>query len=94
MIIDKGNAQVGSTLRIRAGNYVSPYFSVAEGTQRIAMPYPAAYEAGAGTYVVEGSARGATLGHLTKVLLGSPGSQSIPGGVAPGQTVLTTERVR
>jgi hypothetical protein len=79
MIIAKGSAEVGTTLRIRAGNYVSPYFSVTEGTQRIAMPYPAAYEAGAGTYVVEGSARGAILGLTpTKVLLGLPGSQSIP----------------
>ena len=79
MIIEKGNARVGTTLRIRAGNYVSPYFSVTEGTQRIAMPYPAPYEAGAGTFVVEGSAQGVILGLTpTKMLMGLPGSQSIP----------------
>jgi hypothetical protein len=79
MVIYKGSAEVGTTLRIRAGNYVSPYFNVTEGMQRIAVPYPAAYEAGAGTLVVEGSARGAILGLTpTKVLVGLPGSQSIP----------------
>jgi hypothetical protein len=79
MTIDKGNAQIGSTLRIHAGNYVSPYFTVTEGTQRIAMPYPAAYAAGAGIYVIEGDARGAILGLTpTKVLMDLPGSQSIP----------------
>lgn len=79
MTIEKGNAQIGSTLRIRAGNYVSPYFQVTEGMQRIAMPYPAPYDAGAGTFIVEGNAQGAILGLTpTKVLVGLPGSQSIP----------------
>jgi hypothetical protein len=79
MTIAKGNAQVGSTIRIHAGNYVSPYFKVTEAVQRIAMPYPAPYGAGAGTYIVEGDAQGATLGLTpTKVLVELPGSQSIP----------------
>ena len=34
MTIAKGTAQVGSTLRIRSGSYVSPYFTVTEGMQR------------------------------------------------------------
>jgi hypothetical protein len=79
MTIAKGTAQVGSTFRIRAGSYVSPYFTVTEGVQRIAMPYPAPYGSGAGTYVVEGNATGAILGLTpTKVLLDLPNSQSIP----------------
>jgi hypothetical protein len=79
MTIAKGTAQVGSTLRIRAGSYVSPYFTVTEGMQRIAVPYPAPYGAGAGTFVVEGNAQGAILGLTpTKVLLELPNSQSIP----------------
>jgi hypothetical protein len=79
MTIAKGTAQVGSTFRIRAGSYVSPYFTVTEGVQRIAMPYPAPYGSGSGTYVVEGNATGAILGLTpTKVLLDLPNAQSIP----------------
>jgi hypothetical protein len=79
MTIAKGTAAIGSTLRIRAGNYVSPYFTVTENMQRIAMPYPAPYGAGAGTFVVEGNATGAILGLTpTRVLIELPGAQSIP----------------
>jgi hypothetical protein len=79
MTIAKGTAPIGSTLRIRSGSYVSPYFTVVEGMQRIAVPYPAPYGAGAGTFVVEGNATGAVLGLTpTKVLLGLPTAQSIP----------------
>jgi hypothetical protein len=79
MTIAKGTAPIGSTLRIRSGSYVSPYFTVAEGMQRIAVPYPAPYGAGAGTFVVEGNAAGAVLGLTpTKVLLDLPTAQSIP----------------
>jgi hypothetical protein len=79
MTIAKGTAQVGSTFRIRAGSYISPYFTVTEGVQRIAMPYPAPYGSGVGTYVVEGNATGAILGlNPTKVLLDLPNAQSIP----------------
>jgi hypothetical protein len=79
MTIAKGTAQVGSTLRIRSGSYVSPYFTVTEGMQRVAVPYPAPYGSGAGTFVVEGNATGAILGLTpTKVLLDLPTAQSIP----------------
>jgi hypothetical protein len=79
MTIAKGTAQIGSTVRIRAGSYISPLFRVTEGTQRIAMPYPEPYGAGAGTYIVEGTAQGAILGLTpTRVLTELPGSQRIP----------------
>jgi hypothetical protein len=79
MTIAKGTAQTGSTLRIRSGGYVSPFFTVTEGMQRIAVPYPAPYGTGAGTFVVEGNATGAVLGLTpTKVLLDLPTAQSIP----------------
>lgn len=79
MSIAKGTAQIGSTLHIRSGSYVSPWFTVAEGTQRIAVPYPAPYGAGAGTFVVEGNASGVILGLTpTKVLLDLPTAESIP----------------
>ncbi|MDN3274890.1 hypothetical protein QWJ07_11580 [Frankia sp. RB7] len=79
MTIEKGTAPVGSTIRIRSGSYVSPYFTVTEGMQRIAMPYPAPYGAGAGTFVVEGTATGSILGLTpTKVMVDLPNALSIP----------------
>jgi len=79
MTISKGTAAVGSTIRIRSGNYVSPYFTVTDSVQRIAVPYPAPYGSGAGTIVVEGNATGAILGLTpTRMLIELPGSQNIP----------------
>lgn len=79
MTISKGTAAIGTTLRIRSGSYVSPYFTVTENMQRIAMPYPAPYGSGAGTFVVEGNATGAILGLTpTRMLIELPGAQSIP----------------
>jgi hypothetical protein len=79
MTIAKGTAEIGSTLRIRSGSYVSPYFTITEGMQRIAVPYPAPYGAGSGTFVVEGNATGAIPGLTpTKVLLDLPSAQNIP----------------
>ena len=79
MTIERGSAPLGSMLRIRSGSYVSPYFTVTEGLQRIAMPYPAPYGAGAGTFTVEGNANGAILGLTpTRVLIELPNAQQIP----------------
>jgi hypothetical protein len=79
LTLAKGNAALGSTIRIRSGSYVSPYFTVTEGIQRIAVPYPAPYGSGSGTFVVEGNATGAILGlNPTKTLIELPGAQSIP----------------
>jgi hypothetical protein len=79
MTISRGTAPIGSTIRVRSGSYVSPYFTVTETMQRIAVPYPAPYGSGAGTFVVEGTANGAILGLApTKALMELPGAQSIP----------------
>lgn len=79
MTIAKGTADIGSTIRIRSGSYVSPYFTVTEGVQRIAMPYPGPYGSGSGTFIVEGNAHGAILGLTpTKVLIDLPAAQTIP----------------
>jgi hypothetical protein len=79
MTIAKGTATIGSTVRIRSGSYVSPFFTVTEAMQRIAVPYPAPYGSGAGTFVIEGNAKGAILGLTpTKVLIELPGAQTIP----------------
>jgi hypothetical protein len=77
--ITKGTAAAGSTLRIRSGSYVSPFFTVTDAPQRVAVPYPAPFGAGAGTLTVEGSANGAILGLApAKVIVSHPGSQSLP----------------
>ena len=79
MSIAKGTAAIGTIVRIRSGSYVSPYFTITEAMQRIAVPYPAPYGSGAGTFIVEGNANGAILGLTpTKTLLDLPGTQSIP----------------
>lgn len=79
MTIEKGTAPIGSTIRIRSGSYVSPYFTITAGVQRIAVPYPAPYGAGSGTMVIEGSANGAIVGlSPTRVMVDLPGTQSVP----------------
>ena len=79
MTISKGTAAVGSTIRIRSGSYVSPYFTITDNMQRIAVPYPAPYGSGAGTIVVEGNATGAIVGLTpTRMLIELPGAQNIP----------------
>lgn len=78
MTIAKGTAQLGSSIRIRSANYVSPWFSVTNEMQRIAVPYPAPYGSGAGTFVVEGDASGAILGLTpTKVMRDLPTAESV-----------------
>ena len=79
LTIAKGNAQAGSSIRIRSGSYVSPWFNVADSMQRIAIPYPSAYGSGSGVLVVEGDAAGVVVG-LTpaKVMLDLPTAQSVP----------------
>jgi hypothetical protein len=77
--IAKGTAVLGSTIRLRAGSYVSPYFTVTDAPQRIALPYPAPYGSGAGSYVIEGTATGAILSLApTRVLTELPGTQTVP----------------
>jgi hypothetical protein len=79
MTIQRGSAPLGSTVRIRSGNYVSPYFTVTDAVQRIAVPYPAPYGSGSGTFTVEGTAKGVVMGLTpTKAILDLPGSQTIP----------------
>jgi hypothetical protein len=78
LTIAKGTAQVGSNFRVKSGGYVSPYFTVADGSERIAVPYPSPYGEGGGTLVIEGNATGAILGlNPTKTLSNLPEPQSI-----------------
>ncbi|KQO57614.1 MULTISPECIES: hypothetical protein [unclassified Methylobacterium] len=57
MRLSKMTANAGGVVRIRAGNYLSPAFNVAEGPINIAVPFPAPYEVGRGEIVVEGAAK-------------------------------------
>lgn len=57
MRLSKMTANAGGVVRIRAGNYLSPAFNVAEGPINIAVPFPAPYEVGKGEIVVEGAAK-------------------------------------
>lgn len=77
--ISKGTASPGSTFRIKSGSYVSPYFTVTEGIQQIAIPYPAPYGSGTGTLIVEGTASGAVLVISPNIQLSDlPNAQRIP----------------
>ena len=79
MTIQRGTAPLGSTIRIRSGNYVSPYFTVTDAMQRIAVPYPAPYGSGSGIFTFEGTAKGVVMGLTpTKAILDLPGSQTLP----------------
>ncbi len=79
LTIEKGTAAIGSTIRIRSGSYVSPYFTITEGMQRVAVPYPAPFGTGSGTMVIEGSANGAIVGFSpTRKMIDLPGTQSVP----------------
>lgn len=79
LTIAKGTATIGSTIRIRSGSYVSPYFTVTEAMQRIAVPYPAPYGAGSGIITIEGNAQGAIVGlSPSKVMINLPAAQTIP----------------
>lgn len=44
----------GGYVRIKSGDYVSPYFPITGVSQRVAFPLPAPYSRGAGTIFVEG----------------------------------------
>jgi hypothetical protein len=79
MSIDRGTAPLGSIIRIRSGNYVSPYFSITDSTQRVAVPYPTPYGSGSGIMTVEGNAKGAIVGfNPTQTMVDLPGAKSIP----------------
>ncbi len=57
MRLSKTTAKGGGVVRIRAGNYLSPAFTVADGPIVVAVPFPGPYEAGKGEIVIEGAAK-------------------------------------
>jgi hypothetical protein len=53
--------QPNGTARLRVGDYFSPQFEVTETWQRLAIPYPGAYETGHGALTVLSSGKTVTL---------------------------------
>src|SRR5260221_10355426 len=75
--IAKGTAPIGSTIRVRSGSYVSPFFPVTQATHRVAGAHPSPFGSGAGTLVFQGNAPRATLGLTpTRVLVELPRPQT------------------
>lgn len=58
MRISKSDANGHGVIRIRAGNYLSPAFTVGDAPINIAVPFPAPYATGKGEIVLEGAAKG------------------------------------
>jgi hypothetical protein len=46
-----------ATIRVHSGSYVSPPYVLTDQPQRIAIPFPAAYQSGRGVISVEGQAQ-------------------------------------
>lgn len=59
--IERTVGQATGTVRLRSGNYLSPPFSLTETPVRIAIPYPAPYEAGTGELAIVGTGAPATI---------------------------------
>lgn len=58
MRISKTDAGGRGVIRIRAGNYLSPAFTVGDAPINVAVPFPAPYQTGKGEIVLEGAAKG------------------------------------
>jgi hypothetical protein len=54
-------SQTPKTIRIRSGSYVTPPLIVTPSPRRIALPFPAPYQAGRGVISVEGAVRGLSI---------------------------------
>jgi hypothetical protein len=59
-------------VQLRSGNYISPPFTLTDVPQRVAVPYPAAFETGKGIISVEGAAKGTTITLFPTVTVDSP----------------------
>lgn len=58
MRISKADTNGRGVIRIRAGNYLSPAFTVGDAPINVAVPFPAPYETGKGEISIEGAATG------------------------------------
>jgi hypothetical protein len=52
------SAQTPASIRIRSGDYLSPPIRITDSPRRVALPFPAPYQAGKGFLSIEGAARG------------------------------------
>ncbi len=70
-----GSNQPVAKIRLRSGDYFSPPFDLPETPLRVAIPYPAPYEAGQGELMVVGAASGAAVA-LTPAWVVPPGPEA------------------
>jgi hypothetical protein len=61
MTLSKAEGTRGGAVRIHSGSYISPWFTVSDAPQRIAIPFPTPYPTGHGQITVEGAATGVQL---------------------------------
>jgi len=61
VVVFKQGAPAGK-VRIKSANYVSPEFELTDAPQRVAIPFPAPYEAGSGVISIEGDLPGTSVG--------------------------------
>lgn len=54
--LTKADTNGGGMIRIRAGSYVSPAFSIGDAPVKVAVPFPAPYATGKGEISIEGTA--------------------------------------
>lgn len=55
--VSSATSGTAGSIRIRSGSYLSPAIAVGAAPSRVAIPFPAAYEAGRGVLRIEGTAR-------------------------------------
>jgi hypothetical protein len=67
-----------SAIRLRSGNYISPVFRLSTKPVRIAIPYPAPYEAGHGSLTI--------IGATNKVVIALTPPWRPPEGTSPATT--------
>lgn len=76
MRISKADTNGRGVIRIRAGNYLSPAFTVGDTPINVAVPFPAPYETGKGEIVLEGAATGVFVEMTPGVTLNDDGSRA------------------
>jgi hypothetical protein len=68
----------GGVISIRSGVYQSPAFSLTSTPTMIALPFPAPYQAGKGTLIIEGEARDLIIALTPRQIISVSGSWVIP----------------
>jgi len=78
VVIMQGAGSAGGVISIRSGGYQSPTFALTPTPTLVGLPYPAAYQTGQGTLVLEGEAKGLVIGLTPRQVISFTGSWVIP----------------